>query len=149
MTLTHPALNITVTETDATKIADYISKGFVEQAAPQTNSTSGKRRITKEQAKAFSDANLSESFGLPSTLSSQPIGFTFQGKIISFIEQPKRNAKGVFPSTQIEYNGTRFCILFDERHDENMTLNCKLADSGLRADGTPVTRSGKTVEVIY
>lgn len=109
----------------------------------------GKRRITKEQAAKLSDANLAESFGLPSELVSKGEGFIFKVKVEQFLEQPKRAPKvGNFPSTQVSYNGTRFCILFDSVHEEGAELNCRLDSSVNPETGIPATRSGLTVTVI-
>ena len=111
---------------------------------PSTGST-GKRKISKAEAQRQSDANLSESFGIPSTLVAKGQGFEFRAKVVSFIEQPKRNGKGVFPSTQVSYEGTPFCILFDGTHDIGVELNCRLDAAPLNDQGVPVTRSGLTV----
>jgi len=109
----------------------------------------GKKRISKQEAAKLSDANLAESFGLPSELVSKGEGFTFKVKVEQFLEQPKRAPKvGNFPSTQVSYNGTRFCILFDASHDEGQELNCRLDSSVNPETGIAATRSGLTVTVI-
>lgn len=128
---------------------DYEVMQDVTPPSGANRAKGGKKRITKQEAAKLSDANLAESFGLPSELVAKGEGFTFKVKVEQFLEQQKRAPKvGTFPSTQVSYNGTRFCILFDAKHDEGQELSCMLESSIDPSTGIAATRSGLTVKVL-
>ena len=110
----------------------------------------GKRRLTKAEAITLSDANLSESFGLPTSLASKGENFTFKVVVTDLLEMQKRLPKvGTFPGTQVEFEGAKFCILFDAKHDIGNELNCVLKSSFDETTQTYRTNSKLTVEVVW
>lgn len=140
---------------DQNELDAYLEQGYdidptgiqpKANVTPPKKTTTGKRHVSKAEARAISDANLAESLGMPSAIEKLGLGAKFDAKVLSFIEQPKKSGKGVFMSTQIESEGTKFCILYQDAHEVGNVLKCKL-ESSEREDGTFATRSKLTVTV--
>ena len=98
----------------------------------------GLRILTPEQAKALQDANLENSFGMPSGLAEMGEGHTDVVTVLAIVEKDKKNGKGTFPALQVEWEGTAFLILYDGKSVEGDVLSFRL-------DATEATRSGLTV----
>lgn len=124
---------------------ELIEDGFAvveEKPANAVNrarsSEASKKPISFEEAKKLADKNISEALAIPSAIVDKGDGYTFAAKVVGYIQQVSRRTKSEFPSTQVEANGTKFCILFDAAKDAlGNVLNLKV-----QADEEGVSRSG-------
>lgn len=121
-----------------------------EKPEPQKekkNGNGGKRRLSYEEAVRMSDRQLAESFGMPSELEAlckdaRDNGYVYEDTltIVDCIEQISKKTSLPFPSTQVDWNGQLFCVLFDRSHivGEARSFSCPESDK---------TKSGFTVSV--
>lgn len=134
--------NETKTANSEAQLAAFEKAGFTRKSEtptpPPSAAKGGKRRLTPEEANRMADANLSEGFGMPSDLALMGEGYEDTLTITDLIEQVSKKTGQKFPSTQVDWMGTKFCILFNRGHVPGGVIRFRLT-------ATDATRSGLTV----